>query len=84
MNPFQKGLSVHESKQKVTEVVSLVKNGGKTTISILSPLCPNTCIRLVIHVVGIILCHSLLSEPSVSNELIPEYLGSQNHEIVTS
>ena len=36
-NPFQKALCVQESKQEVTKVVSLVKNGGKCTRCIQAP-----------------------------------------------
>ena len=35
--PFQKGLGVQECKQDVSKVISLVKNGGKSTKCIQSP-----------------------------------------------
>ena len=34
--PFQKGVGVPERKQEITKVVSLLKNGGKSTVCIKS------------------------------------------------
>ena len=35
--PFKKGICAHESKQKITKSVSLVKNGGQSTKCVHSP-----------------------------------------------
>ena len=44
--PFQKRIGVQESKQEVTKVVSLVRNGGKVySVGIPVPLIGDACIK---------------------------------------